>query len=43
VVTHNIPLADFKKGFDLMLAPERVCGKIVMIPQGRDHPAPTHI
>jgi threonine 3-dehydrogenase len=32
VVTHQIPLADFQKGFDLMTAPERTCGKIVMIP-----------
>ncbi|MBI5527754.1 MAG: L-threonine 3-dehydrogenase [Deltaproteobacteria bacterium] len=32
VVTHQIGLREFQKGFDLMTAPERTCGKVVMIP-----------
>lgn len=32
VITHTIKLEEFKKGFDLMTARTKVCGKVVLIP-----------
>ncbi|MFH1454536.1 MAG: L-threonine 3-dehydrogenase [Armatimonadota bacterium] len=32
VVTHKLPLSEFKKGFDLMTTRPKVCGKVVLIP-----------
>lgn len=32
VVTHTFPLKDFKKGFAVMSAPEKECGKVIFVP-----------
>ncbi len=32
VVTHVLPLRDFKEGFRLMMSPEKNCGKVVLVP-----------
>ncbi|MDR0292502.1 MAG: alcohol dehydrogenase catalytic domain-containing protein [Elusimicrobium sp.] len=32
VITHVFPMKDFEKAFGAMLAPERNCGKVVMVP-----------
>ena len=32
VITHVFPMKDFKKGFDVMSAPEKKCGKVVLVP-----------
>lgn len=31
VITHKIPLEDYKKGFDILNSPESECGKIVLL------------
>ncbi len=38
VVTHQIALEDFEKGFAAMNAPDRQCGKVVMYPDPNDVP-----
>ena len=34
VVTHQLPLADFEKGFELMIASPKSSGKVVLFPHG---------
>ena len=34
VVTHRLPLADYEKGFDLMIASPKSSGKVVLFPGG---------
>ena len=34
VVTHKLPLADFERGFDLMIASPKSSGKVVLFPHG---------
>lgn len=33
VITHKLPLADYAKGFDLMMKSPKTCGKVVLFPQ----------
>jgi threonine dehydrogenase-like Zn-dependent dehydrogenase len=35
VITHKLPLAEFEKGFDLMMQRPKASGKVVLIPQQR--------
>ncbi len=32
VITHTFPLAEYRAAFDLLLSPERACGKVVLVP-----------
>ena len=32
VMTHTFPLKDFKKGFEVMSAADKKCGKVLLIP-----------
>lgn len=32
VITHTFPMSDFEKGFAVMSAPEKECGKVVFVP-----------
>ncbi len=34
VVTHKLPLADYEKGFDLMITSPKTSGKVVLFPHG---------
>lgn len=33
IITHKLPLEDFEKGFGLMTAEPKTCGKVVLIPE----------